>query len=144
MISIKKIGRDDLPALSSLYEELMGRKTNEAKLSDVFESLEHDDRYILLGAFQNDILAGSLMGIVCQDLVGECKTFMVIENVVVAGSFRRQGIGKNLMLEIEQAARKRDCAYIILVSGGQRKEAHKLYEQLGYKEENVEGYRKHF
>lgn len=143
VISIQRIDRDHLPGLSLLFEELMGRKTNDAKLAEAFESLEQDEQYILLGAFHGEVLAGSLMGIICQDLVGECRPFMVIENVVVASRFRRQGIGRRLMLEIEQTARSRDCSYIIFVSGGQRKEAHKLYEHLGYKEESVEGFRKH-
>ncbi|WP_052410282.1 GNAT family N-acetyltransferase [Paenibacillus durus] len=144
MISIRKIGKEDLPELNGLYEELTGHKSNEAKLVSVFESHEDNDNYILLGAFQDDILAGSLMGIICQDFVGECKSFMVIENVVVASRFRRQGVGRVLMQEIERAARERDCTYIIFVSGGQRTEAHKFYEELGYREENVMGFRKHF
>ncbi|MDQ0088526.1 ribosomal protein S18 acetylase RimI-like enzyme [Paenibacillus anaericanus] len=83
------------------------------------------------------------MGIICHDFVGECKPFMVIENVIVSNRARRQGIGKKLMLEIERIAKERDCYYIILVSGEQRKEAHVFYEKLGFKDEKVEGYRKH-
>lgn len=84
------------------------------------------------------------MGIICYDLVGECKPFMVIENVIVSPNVRRQGIGKKLMLGIEKIAKERDCYYMIFVSGEQRIEAHVFYEKLGFKEENVEGYRKHF
>lgn len=47
------------------------------------------------------------------------------------------------MLEFERIAKERDCYYIILVSGEQRKEAHVFYEKLGFKDEKVEGYRKH-
>ncbi|MDT3427407.1 phosphoglycolate phosphatase [Paenibacillus forsythiae] len=144
MLSIRKIGKADLPDLNGLYEELTGHKSNEAKLSSVFESLEYNDNYLLLGAFKGDTLTGSLMGVICQDLVGECKSFMVIENVVVASGFRRQGVGRALMQAIEREARERNCTYIIFVSGGQRAEAHKFYEQLGYREENVVGFRKHF
>ena len=83
------------------------------------------------------------MGIVCQDLVGACRPFLVIENVVVSSEFRRSGIGRLLMDSIEAVAREQNCYYIILVSGGQRKEAHRFYAALGYKDEAVEGYRKH-
>ncbi|MNZ70717.1 putative acetyltransferase [compost metagenome] len=84
------------------------------------------------------------MGIICQDIVGDCRPFMVIENVVVSNHIRRQGIGQKLMAKIEGIARERNCYYIIFVSGGQRKEAHAFYEKLGFKDEKVEGYRKHF
>ncbi|MBY9081413.1 GNAT family N-acetyltransferase [Paenibacillus sp. HN-1] len=143
MIEIRDISKEDLPGLGRLYEELMGTSTDDVKLRTSFEAIERTGSYILLGAFEQNVLAGSLMGIVCQDLVGSCRPFMVIENVIVSESFRRRGIARALMLEIEQAAVRRDCSYIIVVSGGQRSEAHRLYEQLGYGDEQVRGFRKH-
>lgn len=143
MLEIRSIQFEDLPDLSALYEELVPTKTNFNKLAEAFRSIENNNNYNLLGAFDEGRLAGSLMGIICQDLVGDCKPFMVIENVIVSGRARRKGIGKRLMTDIERIARERGCYYIILVSGGHRKEAHLLYESLGYKEEKVEGYRKH-
>ena len=83
------------------------------------------------------------MGIICYDLVDQCKPFMVIENVIVSSQAQRKGVGQQLMLRIEQIARDRECGYIILVSGAQRKEAHLFYEKMGYREEQVEGFRKH-
>lgn len=142
-MNIKPISREDLPALSRLYEELMGIPTDETRMNDVFEAAEALGNYHVLGAFHEGKLAGSVMGIVCLDLVGSCKPFMVIENVIVSDHIRRQGIGKKLMAEIEKIAVDRGCAYIILVSGEKRKEAHVFYEKLGYREEQVEGYRKH-
>ncbi|OME06859.1 GNAT family N-acetyltransferase [Paenibacillus sp. FSL E2-0202] len=143
MVVIKEIEMESLPELGNLYQELMNKPSDLNKLEEVFKVVKADNRYILLGAFVEGELLGSLMGIVCQDLVGDCKPFMVIENVVVSARARRQGVGKKLMNAIEQAARERDCYYIILVSGEQRKEAHVFYESLGYRDEKVEGYRKH-
>ncbi|AIQ73793.1 MULTISPECIES: GNAT family N-acetyltransferase [Paenibacillus] len=143
MVDIKEIEMESLPELGNLYQELMNKPSDLNKLEEVFKVVKADNRYILLGAFVEGELLGSLMGIVCQDLVGDCKPFMVIENVVVSARARRQGVGKKLMNAIEQAARERDCYYIILVSGEQRKEAHVFYESLGYRDEKVEGYRKH-
>lgn len=143
MITIQQIKTEDLEDLCELFDELISEKTNYTKLVDVFQSIENNDNYIILGAFNEDGLVGTLMGIICHDFVGECKPFMVIENVIVSNHARRQGIGKKLMLEIERIAKVRDCYYIILVSGEQRKEAHVFYEKLGFKDEKVEGYRKH-
>lgn len=144
MITIKHIKSDDLSGLCQLYDELVNRVNNYTKLVDVYQSIQNNDNYIILGAFNDEGLVGSLMGIICYDLVGECQPFMVIENVIVSNRVRRQGIGKKLMLEIEQIAKERGCYYIIFVSGDQRKEAHAFYENLGFKDEKVEGYRKHF
>jgi GNAT superfamily N-acetyltransferase len=143
LVIIKEVESESLLELSNLYTELINKSTNYNKLEEVFEVVKANDNYILLGAFVDGELVGSVMGIVCHDLVGECKPFMVLENVVVASRARRQGIGYKLMAAIETIAHERGCWYIILVSGEQRKEAHIFYEKLGYGEENVEGYRKH-
>ncbi|SYX82992.1 GNAT family N-acetyltransferase [Paenibacillus alvei] len=143
MITIRSIKENELLALSQLYQELMGLQTNQSKLEQVYRTIQHNEQYIILGAFDEEQLVGSLMGIICHDLVGDCKPFMVIENVIVSPVVRRQGVGKKLMQEIENMARQRDCYYIIFVSGEQRKEAHQFYERLGFKDEKVEGYRKH-
>ncbi|MCJ8010811.1 GNAT family N-acetyltransferase [Paenibacillus sp. KQZ6P-2] len=142
MVTIKHITEEDLTALSRLYEELMGISTDEKRLTQVFKSAEASGNYHILGAFYEGELAGSLMGIVCLDFVGDCKPFMVIENVIVSDRIRRQGIGKKLMAGIEQIARDHDCGYIIFVSGEKRKEAHQFYAKLGYRDEKVEGFRK--
>jgi GNAT superfamily N-acetyltransferase len=144
MIRSRPIVANDLPNLNKLYDELIGRPTNYSLMTDVYDTIKDNPNYIILGVFNEDDLVGSLMGIVCYDLVGECRPFMVLENVIVTDRARRQGIGKKLMLEIESIARARGCYYMIFVSGGQRAEAHEFYESLGFKEEKVEGYRKHF
>lgn len=144
LITIKNITFDDLTDLSELYEELMGMKTNYTNMVKVYEKIQTNENYIILGAFNDEKLVGSIMGIICHDLIGECKPFMVVENVIVSRHARRMGIGKKLLLEIGNIARKRDCYYMIFVSGEQRKEAHEFYAKLGFKEENVEGYRKYF
>ncbi|MBR2566521.1 MAG: GNAT family N-acetyltransferase [Paenibacillus sp.] len=144
MITIKPITPQDLSALSQLYEELMGVPSNVRQMQKMFEYMERQGHYYVLGAFDQDQLVGSVMGIECMDLVGSCEPFMVIENVIVSDRVRRQGIGQKLMLQIEHIARDLRCAYIILVSGDQRKEAHIFYEKLGFKDEKVQGYRKHF
>ncbi|MDR0266525.1 GNAT family N-acetyltransferase [Paenibacillus sp.] len=143
MITIRHITEKDLSGLSHLYEELLGISTHLDQMLQVFKSAESSGNYHILGAFHEGELAGSLMGIVCLDLIGNCKPFMVIENVIVSGRIRRQGIGQKLMNEIEKIARENGCGYIILVSGEQRKEAHIFYEKLGYRDEKVEGFRKH-
>ncbi|WP_151734876.1 GNAT family N-acetyltransferase ['Paenibacillus yunnanensis' Narsing Rao et al. 2020] len=143
MATIKAVEAQELEQLNLLYGELMGQPANPAKLAETFGRIAGDDRYILLGAYVGGELLGSLMGIICQDLVGECRQFMVVENVVVSSRARRQGLGKQLMDRLEAMAHERDCSYIILVSGDKRKEAHVFYEALGYREEKVEGYRKH-
>jgi len=77
-------------------------------------------------------------------LVGECRPFMIIENVIVSKDYRNKGIGKALLNEIEMIAKKLNCYYIFFVSGDNRKEAHRLYESVGYNNDKVKGFKKYF
>jgi GNAT superfamily N-acetyltransferase len=142
MILISKITSDDLIPLSLLLEELTEMKSHLVFMVDNFKKISADTNYILLGAKDNNVLVGSLMGIVCHDLVGDCKPFMVIENVIVAKSARGKGIGKSLMHEIETIGRSLNCSYTMFVSGYQRKDAHRFYEAIGYKPDTVRGFKK--
>lgn len=148
MITIKQIEPQDLPALNQLYHELMGTPPNEQhmnaqQMQKTFQQMKKQGQYYVLGAYDQDKLVGSVMGVECMDLMGSCEPFMVVENVIVSERVRRQGVGQKLMLKIEHIAKDLGCAYIILVSGDQRKEAHRFYEKLGFREELVQGYRKH-
>jgi len=141
MIEIRMLQVGDLPQLAVLYGELVEEKSSPEAMRGTFDKIASDDNYSLLGAFEYGRLAGSLMGVICEDLIGECRPFMVIENVIVSEAFRGKKVGKLLMQEAERVARERRCGYALLVSSGFRKEAHAFYESLGYTE-NVRGFRR--
>jgi len=142
-ISIRPVKIDELDELAELYRELAGKGTDPGKMKENFEWMQSNPDYIVLGAQGAGELIGSLMGIVCQDIVGECRPFMVIENVIVSRRYRRRGIGKRLMRKIEEIARERNCYYIMFVSKSQRGEAHRFYESLGYGLDFVRGFKKY-
>jgi GNAT superfamily N-acetyltransferase len=143
MITINRIERNDLEALSVLYYELIKTKSDFDLMVKNFEFLANNECYILLGAKKNGELVGSLMGIICRDLVGSCQPFMVIENVIVTQILRGQGVGKKLMMKIEKIGKENNCHYTMFVSGVQRKDAHKFYKSLGYKLDTVQGFKKY-
>jgi GNAT superfamily N-acetyltransferase len=143
MIEIRALKEEDLHCLSVLLEELSDEQSDLEKMKHNFISMNNDPAYILLGAFSGDILTGSLMGIVCHDLVGACRPFMVIENVIVAGEYRGKGIGRKLLNAIEEAGRTRNCYYTMFVSGMKRKDAHAFYESAGYDLDMVQGFKKY-
>jgi len=142
VISIDPIEHEDLEKLSLLYEELIGSQSDLVKMQAQFTIMKSNANYRLTGIKVDGELAGSVMGIVCQDLVGDCRPFMVIENVVISHKFRSLGLGRKIMNEMENIAKLADCYYIIFVSSAYRKDAHKFYESLGYKLDEVQGFRK--
>lgn len=129
--------------MAQLYEELSGEETDRYNMKENFKLMESNPNYTVLIAKEDNLVVGSVMGIICLDLVRKCDPFMVIENVIVRSTRRGKGIGKKLMEAIEKIGRTRKCYYTILVSGGHRKEAHQFYRAIGYDIDLVQGFRKY-
>ncbi|WP_371380034.1 GNAT family N-acetyltransferase [Sporomusa aerivorans] len=144
MLTIAPVCAAELGELAGLYEQLTGRKSNLAVMANIFGKIINNQDYLLLGAKdQAQRLVGSLLGILCMDMVGECRPFMVLENVIVSKRCRRQGIGREMIQYIENYARERNCYYVMMISLLKRTEAHAFYEQAGYKPGVVQGYKKY-
>lgn len=58
---------------------------------------------------------------------------MELKNLYVSAAARRQGLGRRLVALVEQVARERDCAGVVLWSDTRFLDAHRLYEGLGYR-----------
>ncbi|WP_407310138.1 GNAT family N-acetyltransferase [Desulfosporosinus sp. SB140] len=134
---------DDLESLAQLYKELSGEETDFLKMKENFIVMDSNSDYVVLIAKEGNSVVGSVMGIICLDLVGKCNPFMVIENVIVKSTWRGRGIGKMLIEEIEKIGRLRGCYYTMFVSGMHRKKAHRFYEAMGYDLNLVQGFKKY-
>jgi len=142
MYTISNIKRMDLGDLAKLYEQFWGEESSISKMNETFTRIEKDENYILLGLKIDGRLAGSVMGVICQELYGDCKPFMVVEDVIVDKSFRRKGMGTKLMNRLETIAKQRNCSNIMFVTEKERKDAHRFYSSLGFKHEGYKGYKK--
>ncbi len=142
-MEIYKLRFEDLKGLKLLYENAFdGSSTDYELMIDTFNKISNSPNYIVLCARIDDKIVGSVMGVVCNELFGKCRPFMVVENVAVLNDYRRRGIAKQIMLRLEEEASIYDCSMILFVSSEHREGAHKLYESLGYGQDKVNGYRK--
>jgi len=141
-MNITNLTESDLPALASLYKQFWGEESSLDKMKSTFSKLKDNPDYIFLSAHCDDQLVGSVMGIVCHELYGDCKPFMVIEDVIVDKNARRQGIGSLLMNSIEEKAKEKDCCHIILVTETNRNDARHFYESLGFDPDKNKGFKK--
>jgi GNAT superfamily N-acetyltransferase len=144
MLTIVPLEEADLKQLAGLSRELCGREANMTCLKDSLAKILGNPDYILIGAKDDQQrLIGSVMGIVCSDIVGDCRPFVVLENLIVSEKARGLGIGKMLVNYIEERARERNCYYIMFTSLAKRKQAHRFYESIGYAKGVVEGFKKY-
>jgi ribosomal protein S18 acetylase RimI-like enzyme len=141
-MEIRKLTEDDLASLAVLYKQCWCEESSLEKMRATFQRLKRNPNYILLVANQQKNLVGSVMGVICEELYGDCKPFMVVEDVIVDKHARRLGIASSLMRELERCATKQNCNYIIFVTESERTKAHRFYESLGYKSDVYKGFKK--
>ncbi len=139
-MQIVSITPGELPELARLFEALTGLPTPLDRLEAAHARMATHPDYHLVGARHGTALAGAALGIVCLDCVGQCRPFLVVENLIVAEGHRRQGAGRLLLGELERRAREAGCFYVMLVSGRQRAAAHAFYAAMGY--EAATGFKK--
>jgi ribosomal protein S18 acetylase RimI-like enzyme len=131
-MQIERIRDADLPALAALYQQLQPTESSVASMQEVLPRLGEESNHIILGAKVNGKLVGTVLAVVCQMLYGQCKRFMVVEDVVVDEQYRRKGIGSSLMRALEKHAVHTQCRYIMLITDLDRSEAQCFYEALAY------------
>jgi len=142
-MTVKKLSVDEIPELVKLYDELMsGLVKNELQISQkIYQDVVDNDDYLVIVAKEDDVIIGTAMGVCCKTLAFAGKSFLVIEDVIVAESSKRKGVGRKLFEALDSFAAEKDCAYAILCSSAFREEAHAFYEKMGYTD-NVKGFRK--
>ena len=141
-MNIDRLTKNDLAPLSELFRQFWGENTLLENMRATYSRLATNPSYILLAAKQNDRLVGFGMGIICEELYGDCRPFMVIEDLIVDKTQRRGGVGTALMRELEKCATDHDCCQIIFITESERTEAIKFYRSLGYEFEQFKGFKK--
>ena len=139
---IRKMIKDDIPDLARLYKLFWNEESSILKMQGLFDDLRDNADYIILSAVENNKIIGSIMGIICYELYGECRPFMVIEDFIVDSKHRRKGIGKSLFLEIEKYAAKNECSYLLLVTENNRQDAINFYTKMGFNPNKYRGFKK--
>jgi len=141
-MQIDRLSEADLEPLAALYKQFWGEESSLDKMRATFARLRTDRDYVFLAAKVDGRLVGSVMGIACEELYGQCRPFMVVEDVIVDRAHRRKGIGTALMRELERRAADRGCSYIIFVTESDRVDAVRFYGSLGYSPDAHKGFKK--
>lgn len=139
---IRKLALDDLEQLAGLYQQFWGEKSDINKMRQRFSRLQHKHTHIFLCAAEEGRMVGAATGIVCYGLYGDCKPFLVVEDMIVDEGCRRGGVGRALMCELELRARELDCTQMILVTETERADACGFYEAVGFHPSANKGFKK--
>jgi GNAT superfamily N-acetyltransferase len=138
MLRVRRARAADLPALGRLYAELhlddyRDLKPSPARLRKAFRALVRDRDHHILVAERDGEIVGTLHLLIFRHLGHGLRPAAIVENVVVSGAHRSQGIGETMLGEAARIARANRCYKLALTTNVARKRAHRFYERLGWR-----------
>ena len=132
---ITEIQEKDLKQLQKIVKQAFNSNTSDSKIQRFYEVSKNNDDIYVLGYYIENNLVGTVTLNILTTTSGKDAT---IWNLAVLEEYRKLGIATKLMIIAEEIVKTYDdIDRIWLFSGIQRKEAHKLYNKLGY-DENID------
>ncbi|WP_259269093.1 GNAT family N-acetyltransferase [Aeromonas sp. BIGb0405] len=135
MVVIRECKEEDLAGLLTLYAEL---RPNDPVLAPsvareaLRRLLAEPGVQLLVAEVEGQLAATCQLGVI-PTLTNGGKPFAIIEHVITAAAFRRQGLSQQVIARALAIAWEMECYKVMLLSGEGREEAHRLYEKLGFK-----------
>ncbi|RSM31777.1 GNAT family N-acetyltransferase [Aeromonas salmonicida] len=87
---------------------------------------------LIVAEVEGQLAATCQLGVIPTLTTGG-RPFGIIEHVITAARFRRQGLSQKVLEQALAIAWQQDCYKVMLLSGEGREAAHRLYEKLGFK-----------
>lgn len=132
----------DLEGVLALYRQL---RPNDPVLPlsafrEAYGGLLARDDVEIVVCEADQLLVATCMLATIPSLANGARPFGVIEHVVTLPSHRRRGYARLVLEHALAKAWSRGCCKVVLLSGAQRTEAHKLYESVGFKGDIERGF----
>ncbi|MFI7553201.1 GNAT family N-acetyltransferase [Micromonospora sediminimaris] len=141
-ITVRQATEHNLMALGTLYAELHPADpmlSHEQAMQTWQEIIGQAGRTLLI-ALREETAVGTVDSIVVPNLTRGGRPYMLVENVVVARSARRQGVAGRMFNALIDLARAVGCYKVQLLSHVDRCDAHRFYESRGLRPV-AQGYR---
>lgn len=139
-LKFRQATREDLPEIvRMLADDFLGaqRERYENPLPKIyikaFEEIEADKNNELIVAETGGEIVGALQITFTPSISFQGGKRATIESVRVDEKYRGCGIGKELMLWAIERAKREDCHILQLTTNSERADAHRFYENLGFK-----------
>jgi len=132
MIRIATI--EDLTGVLKLYKEL---RPLDAELSHDFaterwaEIINDLQTFIVVAEIAGELASTCALSI-NKSIANGARPFAIIEHVITADRFRRQGLSRRVLEFAISLAWENNCCKVMLLSGEQLTMAHSLYESVGF------------
>ncbi len=133
-MEFRKLTKEDIPSLLELYVQLDGPNDGFSveDANCVWEKISSNPAITYFGAVDGGKVVSTCYLVIIPNLTRHGSSIGFIENVVTDSKYRRQGLARHVMQMAIEEAKRCGCYKAILQSGISRKEAHRMYENLGF------------
>lgn len=137
-ITIRRATAADIPAVVALLADDALGATRESPddlgpYEAAFREIDRDPQHLLLIADRAGAVIGTAQLTFLPGLSHKGATRAQIEAVRIGSAARGTGLGSTLIEWCVERARERGCAMVQLTSDAGRTDAHRFYEQLGFR-----------
>ncbi len=143
-LKFRQATREDLPEIvRMLADDFLGaqREKYEKPLPENYEKafaeIEADKNNELIVAEKDGAIVGSLQITFTPSISFQGGKRATVESVRVDKNLRGQGIGREMMLYAINRAREENCISMQLTTNAERADAHRFYENLGFKKSHL-------
>lgn len=136
LIKIDKATPDDIPTLIELLSVLFTQEEDftadpEAQIRGLAKIIDHPETGIIILARQNKKIVGMVnLLFTVSTVLGE--RVALLEDMVIAASFRGTGIGTQLLAGAISYAKSESCGRITLLTDKTNQAAQRFYEKQGF------------
>ena len=140
---IRQATEADLPAVLALYAQPDMDKGQTLSLEQaqlLLQTFAHYPSYRLFVAYspvQPEQMLGSYALLIMHNLAHSGTPSAIVEDVVVATSHQRQGVGRTMMQHAQALAQEAGCYKLVLSSNQHRTHAHAFYRSLGFEQHGL-------
>ncbi|MDX9800300.1 MAG: GNAT family N-acetyltransferase [Spirochaetia bacterium] len=107
---IRKLEEKDLEELSLIYKQFWNEESSIEKMKKKYQEIKNNPNYIILSAVIDEKIVGSIYGVICEELYGLCRPYLVMEDLIVDKNLRRKGIGKALLKNLKKLVKRGNVA----------------------------------
>ncbi len=141
-IIVREVIEAELPALLHLYTHL---NPNDPPLpldeaADIWTPMVRDPNRCVYGAYGEGELIAMCELIVIPNLTRGGRPYALIENVVTHSDHRRCGYGAAILKHALEAAWKRGCYKVMLLTGSKNEATLRFYENAGFRRGDKTGF----
>jgi ribosomal protein S18 acetylase RimI-like enzyme len=143
-LNFRQATREDLPEIvRMLADDFLGstRERYENPLPEsyvkAFEEIDADKNNELIVAERDGEVVGMLQLTFTPSISFQGGKRATVESVRTDSKYRGHGIGKELMRWAIERAREADCISMQLTTNSERTDAHRFYENLGFKRSHL-------